>query len=331
MPDLLVEIMSNDTAAFLGMVFLAVFLLSRALMVPTFGTEAQAAKKLRKRVKEVIEPDDPTAPSLLRAAHLQDKSDFELFLDKLPGMASLERILLQAGKETPVYKVVMLSIMLALVTGSIAWFGQAGIWGTLIAGLISAMLPIWKLSLERDKRLEKFEEQLPDAIDVMGRALQAGHPFSDAMNLVAEEMKDPIAKEFHTTFSDMNYGMTPKRAFYNMLERVPSVSLMALVTAILIQRETGGNLAEVLGKIAGVIRDRFRFQRKVLSLSAEARLSAWILALIPFALAAIMMIASPQYLPMLKDDPQGRDLIIFGFGSIIAGVFWMRKLIRIKV
>ncbi len=325
------SLMSSDNTIFLGMVFLAVFLLSRALMVPTFGTEARAAKMLRKRVKDVVESADSDAQSLLKDKHSREKSGLELLLDKLPGMESLERILLQAGKETPAYKVILLSIALAAVTGSIAWYGQAGIWGTLGAVAISAMLPIGKLKGERDKRLEQFEEQLPDAIDVMGRALQAGHPFSDAMNLVAEEMKDPIATEFRTTYSDMNYGMAPKKAFYNMLDRVPSVSLMALVTAILIQRETGGNLAEVLNKIAGVIRERFKFQRKVLSLSAEARLSAWILALIPFALAAMMMIASPEYLPMLKNDPQGRQLIMIGFGSIIVGVFWMRKLIRIKV
>ncbi len=325
------SLMSSDNTIFLGMVFLAVFLLSRALMVPTFGTEARAAKMLRKRVKDVVESADSEAQSLLKDKHSREKSGLELLVNKLPGMESLERILLQAGKETPAYKVILLSIALAAVTGSIAWYGQAGIWGTLGAVVISSMLPIGKLKGERDKRLEQFEEQLPDAIDVMGRALQAGHPFSDAMNLVAEEMKDPIATEFRTTYSDMNYGMAPKKAFYNMLDRVPSVSLMALVTAILIQRETGGNLAEVLTKIAGVIRERFKFQRKVLSLSAEARLSAWILALIPFALAAMMMIASPEYLPMLKNDPQGRQLIMIGFGSIIVGVFWMRKLIRIKV
>ena len=331
MPNLMPNLMSSDSTIFLGMVFLAVFLLARALMVPTFGTEARTAKMLRKRVKDVVESFDSDAQSLMREKHLRDKSGLEKLLDRLPGMESLERTMLQAGKETPAYKVILLSAAVAIVSGSIAWYAQIGIWGTLGAVVISAVLPIGRLRAQRDKRLAKFEEQLPDAINVMGRALQAGHPFSDAMHLVAEEMKDPIALEFRTTYSDMNYGMTPKNAFYNLLDRVPSVSLMALVTAILIQRETGGNLAEVLNKIAGVIRDRFRFQRKVMSLSAEARLSAWILALIPFVLAAIMMVASPDYLPMLKNDPQGRNLIMIGFGSIIIGVFWMRKLIRIKV
>lgn len=323
--------MSTDNFVFLSMVFLAVFLLARALMVPTFGTEARTAKLLRKRVKNAIADEDAKTRSLLRNKHRRQKSDLELQLDQFPGMQSLERLLLQSGKEMPAYKIILLSTGLALVTGSIAWFGQAGYTATAGATLISLWLPFIWLRNERDKRLKLFEEQLPDAIDVMGRALQAGHPFSDAMHLVAEEMKDPIAKEFRTTYTDMNYGMSPKSAFYSFLERVPSVSLMAMITAILIQRETGGNMAEILSKIAGVIRSRFKFQRKVLSLSAEARLSAWILTLIPFALAGIMTIVSPTYLPMLKDDPQGRELIMYGFGAIVIGIFWMRRLINIKV
>ncbi len=323
--------MGNDYITFLGMIFLAIFLLVRSLMVPTFGTEARTAKMLRKRVKGVVAADKSDTRSLLHAKHLREASPMERFFLSWPGAESLDHLIVQAGKEYPAYRLILLSILLALVAGLGVWFFIHDWIYSLIAAVIAILLPILKLRHDRNKRMETFEEQLPEAIDVMARALQAGHPFTDAMNLVAEEMSDPIAKEFRTTHSDMNYGSPPKIAFYTMLERVPSVSLMAMVTAVLIQRETGGNMAEILGKISGVIRSRFRFQRKVLSLSAEARLSAWILAMMPFVLALGLTIASPDYLPMLKDDPDGRQLIIFGFGAVITGIFWMRYLIRIKV
>ncbi len=135
-------------------------------------------------------------------------------------------------------------------------------------------MPFLKLMHDRKKRFEKLDEQLPDAVDVMKRAMRAGHPFNSAMRLVAEDMSDPIAQEFQTTFADINYGNDVRRAMLGLLVRVPSVSMMAVVTSVLVQRETGGNLAEIFDQISRVIRSRFRFGRKVRTLSAEGRLSA---------------------------------------------------------
>ena len=166
---------------------------------------------------------------------------------------------------------------------------------------------------------------------MMVRALKAGHPFADTLRLVAEEMDRPIAKEFGIVHTDINHGLDMKAAFMNLLERVPNMTLMGLVTAVVVQRETGGNLAEALQGISKIIRGRFRFQRRVKSLTAEGRMSAWVLALIPFVLFITLMITSPDYLPILMEEPAGRKIIAIAFGVLLVGILWIRKIIRIDV
>jgi tight adherence protein B len=185
--------------------------------------------------------------------------------------------------------------------------------------------------MQRKLRLDKLEEQLPDAIDVIKRAVRAGHPFNTAIKLVADDMDPPIAKEFERTFSDLNYGSDVRRALLGLLSRVPSVTLMALVTSVLVQRETGGNLAEILDQIGKVVRGRFRFQRKIRSLSAEGRISAWVLALVPLALVVMLSIVSPNYLPVLLKNPIGHKFLYAAGILGVIGVLWVRRIVQIEV
>ncbi len=191
--------------------------------------------------------------------------------------------------------------------------------------------PYLRLSIQRRARLEKLEEQMPDAIDVIKRALRAGHPFNAAIKLVADDMDQPIAKEFELTFSDLNYGGEVRRALLGLLTRVPSVTVMALVTSVMVQRETGGNLAEILDQIAKVVRGRFRFERRVRTLSAEGKMSAWILALVPLGLIVIMSIASPGYLPIMLTNPLGHKMLYVAGILGVIGIVWIRRIIRIEV
>ena len=144
-------------------------------------------------------------------------------------------------------------------------------------------------------------------------------------------MDDPVAAEFGTTFADINYGNDVRRAMMGLLHRVPSVTVMALVTSVLVQRETGGNLAEILDRIASVVRGRFKLQRRVKTLSAEGRMSAWILALVPFVLFAVVWVTTPEYLPVLLEEEAGKKMIIYAAVSGVIGMFWIRKIIRIEV
>lgn len=308
----------------------AVFLLSQVLIVPTFGTDAKARKMLRRRLQELgaLEPHSEVT-SLLRKKYLRDLTPLERRLEEAPFMEGLGRMIEQSGHSFLAHRLVALSALLALAAfaTSLVIFRSASI--AVAALVVFAVAPYLYIQRERRNRLEKFEEQLPDAVDVMKRALRAGHPFSACLKLVAEDMNPPISVEFQTTFADVNYGNDLRRALVGLLLRVPSTNLMAIVTAVLIQKETGGNLADVFDRIAQVIRGRFRFGRRVRTLSAEGRLSAWILALVPLVLAAVLWIISPEYLPPLLDDPFGQKLIIFACAMMIIGVYWMRRVIHI--
>ncbi|MGH8566915.1 MAG: type II secretion system F family protein [Gammaproteobacteria bacterium] len=323
--------MWTDYTILLVMVFTAVALLAMSLIVPAFGTEAHITRRLRKRVREVEAALDPTAASIIRDKYLQDLSPLGRRMQRLPGMAGLARHIEQAGHKTPAHRVVLQCAGLALGTGFIVtMWTKVPVFG-LGAALAVFFVPIMKIRAARNRRIALFEEQLSDALSVMSRALRAGLPFTDAMRFVSEESGDPIAGEFRTAYSDINYGMSTKTAFLALLERVPSMSFMAVVTAVIIQRETGGNMAEILDKIAAVVRGRFRLQRRVKTLSAEGRMSAWILVLVPFILAGALFVTQPDYLPGLTKDPLGRMLILGACINMVLGITWIKRIIRIEV
>lgn len=323
--------MSSDQLIFVAMVFIAVFLLVTSVIVPAVGSDARAARRLRARVHGALNTSEPDGVSLLRESSLRRLSPLEQRLNHLPGMDRLADLIEQCGRTVPAYRVVLLMATLAAAAFVFVMLFTRDPRVSLLFGAMLAWTPILKLQIERRRRLARFEEQLPEALDVIARALRAGHPFSETLKLVSEEMADPIGREFGTTFADINYGVSMKDAFHAMLARVPSVSLMAVITAVLVQRESGGNLAEILDKIAAVVRGRFRFQRRVRTLSAEGRLSAWILSLIPFVLAAVVTVTNPEYLPLLIKDPTGRMLVTVAFVMIVAGILWIRRIIRIRV
>ena len=323
--------MWTDYTILLIMVFVAVAFLSMAMFVPTFGTNAHIARQLRRRVREVEDALDPAAVSLLREKYSRELPPIGKAMQGLPGMEALARLVEQAGLKSPAYRVVLQAAGLALGAGVIV----AAVTGEPMYGLPAAaavfFLPILNIRRKRNQRIARFEEQLPDALSVMSRALRAGLPFTEAMRFVAEESAEPIAGEFRTAYSDINYGVSTKLAFLALLERVPSMSFMTVVTAVVIQRETGGNMAEILDKIAAVVRGRFVLQRRIRTLSAEGRMSAWILVLIPLVLAGVMFVTQPGYLPGLTKDPLGRWLILGACVNMVLGTLWMRKIIRIDV
>lgn len=324
--------MTDGVMIFIGLIFVAVALLSQGLIVPVFGESRQVRKKLQSRLNEIEEESgEESFSSLLRQKYLRQLSPLERQLEDLPSMRHLAQVIAQGGHKFLAYRVVLLSVVIAVAAALITWVMTRSVALVATSLVIGGGLPLMKVFGDRTKRIQKFEEQLPDAIDMVKRALRAGHPFTGAIKLVAEEMDEPVAGEFGTTFSDINYGNDARRAMIGLLQRVPSVTVMALVTSILVQRETGGNLAEILDRIVAVVRGRFKLQRKVKTLSAEGRLSAWILALVPLVLFAVIWLTSPDYLPMLLEDEVGKKMIIYGVVSGIVGIFWVRSVIRIEV
>ncbi len=324
--------MPGGSSLFIIMVFVTVILLMQGLVVPVFGESAKARKRLRKRISDIeASGENDALSSLLREKYLRTLSPFERRLESLPAMETLAKRIEQAGHKILAYRLVLLSLVIGTTAGILAWMYLRMPEAAIAIGLLGTYLPFMKINMDRVTRIQTFEEQLPDAIDTMKRALQAGHPLGAAIKLVADELDDPVAQEFELTFNDINYGNDVRRAMLGLLARVPSVTVMALVTSILVQKETGGNLAEILEKISVVIRGRFRFQRKVKTYSAEGRMSAWVLASVPLVLFVTLWFVTPDYLPVLLDDPRGHKMIMYGCVSGLVGIFWIRKILRIDV
>ncbi|WP_085715502.1 type II secretion system F family protein [Pseudomonas sp. B28(2017)] len=317
---------------FLGMVFIAVFLLSQGVAVPVFGEAGKMRKLIRSRL-HVLEKANhlPNMQTVLRQKYLTRLSPLEAMLEQLPFMGDLTQLIEQSGHEYRAYRVILLGLALGVAAGTLVLMVSAIWWMALAVAFVVAWIPVLKILRDRNKRFAQFEEGLPDALDAMCRALRAGHPFNETLRLVAEEHQGAVAHEFGLTFADINYGNDVRRAMLGLLERMPSMTVMMLVTSILIHRETGGNLTEVLERLSRLIRGRFRFQRKVKTLSAEGRMSAWVLVAIPFVLAIAIIVTSPSYLPVLVNDPTGHKLIIGAFVAMLIGIFWIRKIIRIQV
>jgi len=183
----------------------------------------------------------------------------------------------------------------------------------------------------RSRRVLQLERQLPDAADLIARALRAGHSFPAALGMVGEELPEPLGGEFALVFDEINYGVSMNDALLNMVNRVPVDDLRYFVIAVLIQREAGGNLAEILGSISGIIRERLKLLGKVRVLSAEGRLSAWILAVLPFAILGALSVLNPGYISLFWKDPAGVQLAAVALTMMLFGIMWMRKIVRIHI
>lgn len=324
--------MDNGTIVYLTLIVGTVFLLSQSLIIPVFGEGKKIRKRLKARLDEIDRASDAEAvSSILREKYLRSLSPWEARLESLPAMESLSRMIEQAGHRIHAYRLVLIAVVFCVVGAVIFWLISRMPLATVLGALLAFWLPFWKVKRDRDNRLARFEEQMPEAIDVLRRAIMAGHTFNASLSLVAEDMEEPLAREFQLTFADINYGNDVRRALLGLLSRVPSVTVMAFVTSVLVQKETGGNLAEILSQISGVIRGRYRFQRKVKTLSAEGRLSAQILAAVPILLFGALTVTTPDYLPSMLESPTGRDWLV---GTVIwgaIGVLIIRRMLRLEV
>lgn len=252
-------------------------------------------------------------------------------LMKLDWTQKLHSLLEQAGVQKPLGFFVLLSLVMAGV-GIIAgwWLTYNYLVSTLLAAVLSA-IPYLSVILKRKGRMEKFERQLPQALDLMGRALKAGHAFTGGLKIVADEMDEPIGLEFNKTLAEINFGIEIPEALKNLSLRVECPDLRFFVISIIIQRETGGNLAEILGNISYLIRERFKLHGRIRVLSAEGKFSAIVLIALPFLVAGILAFLNPDYLKVLITDPIGHIMVGFAFGMMMVGILVMKKMVAIKV
>jgi tight adherence protein B len=218
-----------------------------------------------------------------------------------------------------------------VLIGYLAYWRTDSVLIALPVGLLAGAMPYLWARHKRGKRLDKFQEGLPEALDLMVNALRAGHSLIAAMGSVARECADPIGCEFKACFEEQNYGLEMKTALDNMINRVPLQDLRIVVTAIMIQRESGGNLAEVLDKTSHVIRERFRLKRQVGVHTAQGRMTGWVLSLLPVFLGTALYFVNPDMMSMLWKNPMGIKMLWASFGMLVVGGLIIRHIVNMDV
>jgi tight adherence protein B len=250
---------------------------------------------------------------------------------KLGWTTGLQNFIQQAGMETKVGKILLISGVSGLSAYVIVnvFYGQFSL--GLIAAAVGAAIPLLVISFRRSRRLKQFEQRFPEALDLLGRAVRAGHAFTAGLEMVSKESAEPVAGEFRTTFEEQNFGLPLRDALSNMAARMPLVDVQFFVTALLIQKDTGGNLAQLLDELARVIRERFRIHREVQIKTAQGRLTAVILIALPVAMLLFMRVANPGYVNVLFEDPLGIRLLIGAavMQTIGGAILW--KIVQVEV
>ncbi|MCA3780455.1 MAG: type II secretion system F family protein [Burkholderia sp.] len=269
--------------------------------------------------------------SILKKRMLDESKPFDRLLLRVPRVQALDLVIQQSGLDWTLPKLITLSAMFAAFTWLAMSLARLPQLAVLPVALFAGCVPMMYVMRRRARRMRKLERQLPDICDMIARALRSGHSFTSTLGMVGDEFPDPMGGEFRVTFDEVNYGVSLHDALMNLTTRVPVQDLRYFVIAVLIQRETGGNLAELLDSIAALIRERFKLFDKVRVLSAEGRLSAWILGLLPFGTAAVMALLNREFLSVLWEDPAGIRMVGTMLVSMMFGLFWIRRIVRIRV
>jgi tight adherence protein B len=317
----------------IGAIFFITLMLTFAVIVLAMRpTKSEKAVEQRLRMVEGIatgKVDLP--PDLLKRETLSEIPSLDALMHQFPVFVRLHRFIAQADSQRSVGELVIGSLLIGIVGGWISNFWLPAFEFAVLAGAALATAPFGYLYVLRARRFRRFEELLPEAIDLMSRALRAGHAISSAIEMVSEESSDPIAPEFRRVFEEQNFGLPLREAMLNLSDRMPLPDVRFLVTAILVQKETGGNLAEVLDKAAAVIRDRFRLRGQLRVYTAQGRLTGWILAGMPFVMFIALRIISPKYMLVLVTDPVGQKLIYAGLVMMAMGAWVIRRIVNIEV
>ncbi len=274
---------------------------------------------------------DADASTILRQEALSSIPWLNDLLHYIPRALQLRLLITQAGRNWSVASVLFGSVAAGFAAGAAASVFAPVVPLPLLAGGAVAFAPYSYLLWQRAARFRRFEEVLPEAIDLMSRALKAGHAVAAMIEMVGQETSEPVASEFRMVFEEQNLGLPLREAILNLARRVPSEDVLFLSTAILVQKETGGNLAEILDKTAFIMRERLRLKGAVRIYTAQGRVSGWVLCMMPFIMFAVLSIVNPSYESKLWKDPLGLDLVYGALGMMAIGVLIIRKIVDIDV
>jgi len=317
------------------LVFLGVFAVATLLMVATSSDSSQQAKQMLARLDSVLATEKPEMSNLLVDVRKNDLASsiplIDRYLRKLELTPRLRRLLYQANLKWTVGGLVLMCLAAFSIPGYLVDMRTGNLAISLAVGAALGFLPFGYVLQKRSRRMSKFEEGLPEALDLIVSALRVGHSLNSALGLVTRECPEPVGPEFRVTFDEQNYGLELKTALENMVNRMPVQDLRIVVTAIMIQKESGGNLAEVLEKTSQVIRERFRLKRQVMTHTAQGRLTGVILTLLPVVLGFAIYFINPKMMSLLWTRELGIKLLYTASGMIIVGGLIIRKIVNMDV
>lgn len=295
------------------------------------GQAGKAEVKKRISLLELRSLRDSDVPEFLKNEVMSEVPLLNRLLSRVDIAARIDRRLRQADMKIPVGTFLLLSLVFFFVGIFAGWILHWPGILSIVVGVALLTVPNLVVDIKRRRRLKRFMNHFPEALEMFARSLRAGHSFTGAIQLVAQEMPDPIGPEFSKVFEEQNLGIPLRQALVGMTDRVDILDVKFFVTAILIQRETGGNLAEIIDKIAYVIRERFRVQGQLKVFTAQARISGTILALLPVGMAVLLGILNPDYMRPLWVEKAGKIMVVVAVAMQIAGFLAIRKIIRIKI
>ena len=310
-------------------VAVAVFVL--ATIIDRRNAQARVIKERLANERKAPELAAEEELALLRDEQLSNIPAIDTLLRRSRRVTDLQKLLAQAGMSMRAGNFLGVSALVGVAATIVVYSIGKRAEFTWIALLVGFIIPYSYASFRRNKRFEKFEELFPEAIDTLARAVRAGHAFTTALEMITNEVAEPVASEFRQLYEEQKFGMPVRDALMNLTERVPLVDVKFFVTAVMLQRETGGNLAEILDNLSYVIRERFKIQRQVRVYTAQGRLTMALLMGMPPIIVTVMLILNPSFIRPLFQDPIGHTLLVLGITLQTIGYFVIRKIIRIQV
>jgi tight adherence protein B len=317
------------------LVFLAVFTIAALLIVGTGAGGSKQVKHSIERMNALLATSSGKAEDELldiRKTELLSAIPWiNAWLIRLDIAPRLRRLLYQADMTTTPGALLLIAVACSAISGYLVYLRTGVGPVALVVSAVAGAAPFLYVLRKRSRRFHKFEQELPAALDLMVSAMRAGQSLVSALGMVAKEAPDPIGQEFRTCFDEQNYGLELRTAMHNLVTRVPLPDMRIVVSAILIQKESDGNLAEVLDKTAQIIRERFRIKNEIRVHTAQGRMTGWILSLLPVVLGFLIFFLNPDQVSMLWKRPQGVKLLYIANGMEVIGTLLIRKIVRIRV
>ena len=317
--------------ALLVFFFVALAAFAAGSLIDQRNARARLIKDRLATVQKAPERDPNEELALLRDEQLSQIPAFDTLLRRSARVSAVQEALVQAGMKLRAGNFLLLCVVCGVLAALATALYTRNASIAAAALIIGAFLPYSFVSYRRQKRFEKFEELFPEAIDTLARAVRAGHAFTTALEMISNEIADPLATEFRKLFEEQKFGMPVRDALMNLAERVPLVDVKFFVTAVMLQRETGGNLAEILDNLSYVIRERFKIQRQVRVHTAQGRHTMALHMAMPPTVVAILFVFSPEFVAPLFHDPIGHALLVASIALQTTGYFVIRKIIKIQV